>query len=171
MLSSSYNILAAATGADGLVPNWVSSQGAGVNGPGNDANGQYYGYDACRTPFRIALDYCENGEPRAKAYLDKIVTFLDTAGGTRLAGLKDGYTTTGTNPPGSLGDYSAGMAFFGPAGVGALAGGHEAVLSGVYTSLVINTSSASSGSFTYFHGSWGVLSLMAMSGNYWDMTQ
>ena len=28
-----------------------------------------------------------------------------------------------------------------------------------------------SGTFTYFHASWGVLSLMAMSGNFWDMTQ
>jgi hypothetical protein len=28
-----------------------------------------------------------------------------------------------------------------------------------------------SGTFTYFNASWGVLSLMTMSGNFWDMTQ
>ena len=27
------------------------------------------------------------------------------------------------------------------------------------------------GTFSYFNASWGVLSLMAMSGNFWDMTQ
>ena len=170
VIESSYTILAAAAGAQGLVPNWVNAQGAGVNGPGNDVNGLYYGYDACRTPFRIALDFCETGEPRAKAYLDKVVGFLDKAGGPRLAALKDGYTTSGANPPGTLGDYGAGMAFFGPAGVAALSGGHDAVMSGVYSSLVVNTTNAASTSFTYFHGSWGVLSLLALSGNYWDMT-
>ncbi len=35
------------------------------------------------------------------------------------------------------------------------------------TSNVMNVS----GTFTYYHASWGVLSLMAMSGNFWDMTQ
>ncbi len=171
VVESSYTILAAASGANGLVPNWVSSSGAGVDGPGNDSNGQYYGYDACRTPFRIALDYCETGEPRAKAYLDKLVTFMNTAGGTRLVMLKDGYTSAGANPPGTLGDYAAGMAFYAPVGVAAMSGGHDAVASGVYLSLVINTSKSTSTTFSYFHGSWGVLSLLAMSGNYWDMTQ
>jgi endo-1,4-beta-D-glucanase Y len=171
VIESSYTILTAASGANGLVPNWVSSTGAGVNGPGNDANGPYYGYDACRTPFRIALDFCESGEPRAKTYLDKLVTFMNTAGGARLAALKDGYTAAGANPPGTLGDYGAGMAFYAPVGVAAMSGGHDNVLSGVYSSLAINTGNASSASFTYFHGSWGVLSLLAMSGNHWDMTQ
>ncbi|MEP7052299.1 MAG: glycosyl hydrolase family 8 [Pseudomonadota bacterium] len=171
VVESSYTILTAASGANGLVPNWVNSSGAGVNGPGNDANGQYYGYDACRTPFRIALDYCATGEPRAKAYLDKLVTFMNTAGGARLVGLKDGYTSAGANPPGTLGDNGAGMAFYAPVGVAATIGGHDAVASGVYTSLAINTAKSTSPSFTYFHGSWGVLSLLAMSGNFWDMTQ
>jgi endo-1,4-beta-D-glucanase Y len=171
VVEKSYTILAAASGANGLVPNWVNASGAGVNGPGNDSNGLYYGYDACRTPFRIALDYCENGEPRAKAYLDKLVTFMNTTGGARLLALKDGYTSAGANPPGTLGDYGAGMAFYAPVGVAAMIGGHDAVASGVYTSLSINTSKSTSASFTYFHGSWGVLSLLAMSGNFWNMAQ
>ncbi|MEO7032760.1 MAG: glycosyl hydrolase family 8 [Polyangiaceae bacterium] len=171
VVESSYTILGLASGANGLVPNWVNASGAGVDGPGNDSNGLYFGYDACRTPFRIALDFCETGEPRAKAYLDKLVTFMNTAGGVRLAQLKDGYTSAGANPPGTLGDYGAGMAFYAPVGVAAMSGGYDSVASGVYSSLAINTSTTTSASFTYFHGSWGVLSLLAMSGNYWDMTQ
>ncbi|HTA93962.1 MAG TPA: glycosyl hydrolase family 8 [Polyangiaceae bacterium] len=171
VVESSYGILGAASGADGLVPNWVNSSGAGVTGPVTDGSGPYFGYDACRIPFRIAIDYCGNGEPRAKAYMDKLVAFYNTAGGARLAALKDGYTTTGQNPPGALGDYGAGMAFYGPGGVAAMDNSIPAVLSGVYTSLVLNTSTTTSSSFTYFHGSWGTLSLLAMSGNFWDMTQ
>jgi hypothetical protein len=28
-----------------------------------------------------------------------------------------------------------------------------------------------SGAFSYYNASWGVLSLMAMSGNFWDMSK
>jgi len=45
VLSTSYSILNKASGTYGLVPNWVNSSGAGVAGPGNDANGVYFGYD------------------------------------------------------------------------------------------------------------------------------
>jgi hypothetical protein len=151
-----------------LVPNWTNAQGAGVPGPGGDQNGLHYGYDAARTPWRIALDYCEHGEPRAKAYLDKTTAFFATQAASSVIGIKDGYTTTGQNPPGTLGDYSGGMTFYGPAGTAALAGGQDALLNMTYTALAGYTGTIS-GSFTYFHASWGVLSLLAMSGNFWDM--
>src|SRR5690606_18877551 len=77
VIDSSYSIIAAASGSYGLVPNWVNSQGVALAGPGGDQNGVHYGYDACRTPWRIAHDYCESGDPRAKAYLDKIAAFFD----------------------------------------------------------------------------------------------
>jgi len=167
VIDKSYAMLAGATGANGLVPNWSNAQGQGVEAS-TDSNGKYYGYDACRTPFRIALDYCQNGEPRAKAYIDKLVPFMNTAGGALLAGLKDGYTTTGTNPPGSLGDNSAGLAFIGPVGVAAM-GGYPTVASGAHFTLTNVTNDASSSGFNYFNGSWGMLSLLALSGNFWNM--
>jgi endo-1,4-beta-D-glucanase Y len=172
VVDSSYSILAASSGAYGLVPNWVNSQGAGINGPGNDANGPHFGYDASRTPWRIALDYCENGEPRAKAYLDKVVAFFAKEAPSSVGTIKDGYTTGGTNPPGTLGDYAAGMAFFGPAGVGAMKGGADPFLTAASSALQSNTTVAGRmGNFTYYHASWGVLSLLPMSGNFWDMTR
>jgi len=177
VLSSSYSILNKASGTYGLVPNWVNSSGAGVNGPGNDGNGVYFGYDACRTPWRIALDYCENGEPQAKAYLDKIVGFYEmksSSGGLGL--IRDGYTATGAMPPSnpsSLGVYAAGMAFLGPGGVAAMEGGHESFLDTVYTQVVYDSTALvnANGIFTYFNGSWGTISLLTLSGNFWDMTQ
>jgi endo-1,4-beta-D-glucanase Y len=175
LTNKSYEILAAASGSYGLVPNWVNSSGSGVNGPGNDANGLYYGYDAARTPFRIALDYCQTGEPRAKAYLDKLTSFFGGLVTNSVSPIKDGYTTTGANPPGTLGDYSSGMVFWGPIGVAALSGGHEALVTASHQSLVYDTTNSvalnNKDIYNYFQASWGVLSLLAMSGNFWDMTQ
>jgi hypothetical protein len=173
VLDQSYSILAAASGGSGLVPNWVNSSGAGVSGPSGTQNGADFGYDACRTPWRIAMDYCETGEPRAKAYLDKIVGFYVGKAPTAINMLKDGYTMSGGNPSGTLGDYSAGMAFYGPAGVAAMEGGAAQVdfVRRAWTGLVNQTTSgamAASGVFTYFNASWGVLSMMALSGNFWD---
>jgi endo-1,4-beta-D-glucanase Y len=172
--NKSYEILAAASGAYGLVPNWVNSSGAGMNGPNNDTNGPYFGYDAARTPFRIALDYCQTGEPRAKTYLDKILGFYGGLVTNSVSLIKDGYTIAGTNPPGTLGDYSSGMVFWGPGGVAALAG-HKALLTASHQSLVYDMTNTvalnNKDIYNYFQASWGMLSLLAMSGNFWDMTQ
>ena len=181
VVTSSYAILAKASGSSGLVPNWVNSQGVGVNGPGNDANGVHFGYDACRTPWRIALDYCENGEPQALQYLQKIVGFYTgkfTAGGG-LGAIKDGYTVAGATPPAPLGMYAAGMAFTGPAGVAAMSvsgstAGAASFVNSVYLTMVADITGAamnSPGVFSYYHGSWGVLSLLTMSGNFWNLTR
>jgi hypothetical protein len=153
------------------VPNWVNQQGTGVNGPGNDPNGVYFGYDACRTPWRIALDYCENGTPEAQTYLEKIVAFyMSKTAGSGVGAIKDGYTVTGGTPAAPLGMYGAGMAFYGPGGVAAMDGGHDAFVKDVYGSLTYSiTLVNSTGVFSYYHGSWGVLSLMTMSGNFWNM--
>jgi endo-1,4-beta-D-glucanase Y len=172
LVTSSYATLAAASGSLGLVPNWSNSAGQGVNGPNNDTSGPAFGYDACRTPWRIALDWCENGAPEARTYLDKIVAFYQQQAPTSVGTLKDGYTTAGGNPAGVLGDYSAGMSFFGPAGVAAMAGGHDAFADLVYRTLISNsTTSLMSfpGVYTYFAASWGVLSLVTMSGNFWNL--
>jgi endo-1,4-beta-D-glucanase Y len=174
VVESSYTILAKATGNLGLVPNWTNSNGSGVNGPGNDATvDPHFGYDACRTPFRIALDYCENGEPRAKAYLDKIVAFF----AAQQATLRDGYTVTGADPSGTLGDYGAGMSIFGPgavAAMGSTAAGQNTFLRYAQEILEQGTTGSTMprpGVFTYYHGSWGVLALLTTSGNFWNMTE
>ena len=177
VVASSYQILGRAAGSYGLVPNWVNAQGVGVPGPGNDPDGVYFGYDACRTPWRIALDYCQNGAPEATPYLEKIAGFYASkVAGTGFT-IKDGYTLAGGAPPApsNLGKYAAGMAFLGPGGFAAMDGmGHDAFVMTVYGALVADTTGplmSSSGIFNYYSGSWGVLSLLSMSGNVWDMTQ
>ena len=88
----------------------------------NSAVDPYFGYDACRIPFRIGIDYCLNGESRAKTYAGLITTFYSSKStATSLSGISDGYTTSGANPSGTLGDYAAGMAFTGPGAIAAMA--------------------------------------------------
>ncbi len=174
VVDESYTILAAASGGDGLVPNWVNQSGTAIT-LSNSAVDPYFGYDACRIPFRIGMDYCLNGEARARTYANLITAFYASkSSATSLSGISDGYTTTGGNPSGTLGDYAAGMAFTGPGGVAAMAAGNDTLRDITYLTLKADTTGGAmgiSGTFTYFHASWGVLSLMAMSGNFWDMTQ
>jgi hypothetical protein len=157
------------------VPNWVNISGAGITSV-DSTNGAFFGYDACRIPFRVGMDYCINGEARAQTYARVIAGFYASkATATSLAGLMDGYTTTGGNPAGTLGDYAAGMALIGPGAVGAMASGQQDALRDLgYLTLRSDATQGAmnvSGTFTYFHASLGVLSLLALSGNFWDMTQ
>ncbi|HVV49790.1 MAG TPA: glycosyl hydrolase family 8, partial [Polyangia bacterium] len=172
VLKECYTILAAASQPDGLVPNWVTQSGTATYRPGNSNIDPYFGYDACRTPFRIGMDYCINGEPDAQAYANLISAFYASkATAVSLSGINDGYTTTGGTPPYMT--YSAGMAFLGPAGVGAMAAGQTMLRDLAYKTVDAETTSnamKASGVFTYYHASWGVLSLMAMAGNFWALT-
>ena len=81
LVDSSYSILEKSTAANldkgasaGLPPDWVEirkSDGEILppTVPGYTTN---YGFDAIRTPFRIALDQQYYAEPRAKAYLERL---------------------------------------------------------------------------------------------------
>jgi endoglucanase len=73
------------TTAVGLPPNWCAisrSTGQIVSFP-TIANADDYGYDAFRVMWRVALDATWNGEPRARAYLEK-TAFLRTVWNTSL---------------------------------------------------------------------------------------
>ena len=56
-----------------LVPDWSAPDGSS-----ND--GQYW-YDACRTPWRVAVDYAWSGDTRAKTFMENISTWVDAHGG------------------------------------------------------------------------------------------
>lgn len=58
----------------GLPPDWVvmNRQTGELMAPSSDTLTTNYGYDAMRTPWRVALDYKWNKEPRAKAVLEKM---------------------------------------------------------------------------------------------------
>ncbi len=80
LVDTSYEVLNACTDSDldkessaGLAPNWcaVDANGRIIKSPEKGLDSTEYGFDAFRTPWRIALDYQWFKEPRAQAYLSK----------------------------------------------------------------------------------------------------
>jgi endoglucanase len=59
-----------------LVPDWSGPDGSNA---GSEYDG--YGYDACRTPWRVAVDYAWTGDTRAKTFMQNIASWVDAGGG------------------------------------------------------------------------------------------
>ena len=167
-----YTVLGAALNAsngnqnNGLVPAWCDSSGkpTGGSSPTN------YQYDSCRTPFRIGLDWCLNGDTRAQAYVAKTSSFFSgTVGGATK--IVDGYALNGTPQA----QYQTGAnaaiqsaAFVGPAGVGAMSSStYQTFVNDAYGVLI--TGKAIVGG-TYYDESWMMLSLLMMTANFVDYT-
>jgi len=85
LIDSSYSISFASADSNldtktssGLVPNWVRiDRETGVLFA-DETQSTDYGYDAFRTPWRLALDLRYNQEPRAKQVLSKFSTLKDS---------------------------------------------------------------------------------------------
>ena len=58
---------------DGLVPDWAAIDGS-------DWYGASYSYDACRTPWRVMVDYAWSGEPKAKTMLTAVTGWVSGHG-------------------------------------------------------------------------------------------
>jgi endo-1,4-beta-D-glucanase Y len=56
-----------------LVPDW--------SGPDGSDDGSSYSYDACRTPWRVAVDYGWSGDTRAETFMQNISSWVDANGG------------------------------------------------------------------------------------------
>jgi hypothetical protein len=154
-----YTILAAVTGDKGLVPDQISASGTTYGAAKNCTIGSTcanYTYDACRTPWRIGMDYCFNNEPRALTYLMALGGFFNGIG---VATIRDGYTPSG----GTVGSGNQNMAFIGPAGIAGMAAGFQTLVDDAFTYGNSHTSN------DYFKDSMRVLSMLMMSGNYLDV--
>jgi endo-1,4-beta-D-glucanase Y len=146
--------------SNGLVPAWSTPAGMPMAPPGTGMP-TYHQLDSCRTPFRVAADYCWNGEPRALAYLQKITSFY---AGVGAANIVDGYDLNGNPHPTNVTSGGARAASFnGPAGVGAMATGatYATLRNEAYTGVATLTQLAGS---TYYQESWTGLSLQMMTG-------
>ena len=149
IIDRNYAILAKVSGQKGLIPNQSDSA--------TYATSMNYGYDSCRGPWRIAMDYCFNGEPRALTYLQLVGPFFDGVGASNIG---DGYTTTGSQTSGNHN-----MAFIGTAGTAGMAGWPN-LLNGAFTYGVNGA-----GDNAYFTNSLRVVTMLMMSGNLLDYSQ
>lgn len=77
LVDSSYRLLdALQSRMDGVFPDWAHADGTPAG---------TFGYDACRVPWRIAVDYRLSNDPRAKRVLEGVNAFVDRAGGLEQA--------------------------------------------------------------------------------------
>jgi len=79
LATDSYTLLAQYQATmNGLVPEWGFNDGR--------VESSTYDYNACRTPWRIAMDYLWFCTPEAKTFLTKISAFVDGKGGVTKTG-------------------------------------------------------------------------------------
>lgn len=142
---------------NGLVPAWSNSQG-GLESAFDGAP-THFQNDSTRTPFRIGQDFCWYGEPRAKAYLDKIGSFY---AGVGVANIEDGYDLDGTPRPERPSIPEQAASFVGPAGVAFMSDPRYAAELDQAWALVA-TEELTNGTI-YYQKSWTALSLLMMSG-------
>jgi endo-1,4-beta-D-glucanase Y len=143
---------------NGLVPAWCDARG--TPRPPDPGDATHYQYDAARVPFRIGQDYCWYGEPRAKAYLDKISAFFAAQGADNIF---DGYALDGTPQPEAAQEPSRSAVFVGSAGVGAMSSpDHRSFVTGTVDKVATLELLVRS---RYYNESWTALSLLMMSGN------
>jgi endo-1,4-beta-D-glucanase Y len=160
---------------NGLVPAWCGTTGTSC--VSSQAGPFNYQYDSCRTPFRLGIDWCWNAAKdsgitallkpsRAQSYVAKTSSFFSGIGAANIA---DGYNLDGTQASGVHAPAQGqSAAFVGPAGVGAMSSAsNQAFLDAAYDR--VKTRQLTVGG-AYYDGSWTLLSLLMMTGNFLDYT-
>ena len=93
--------------ATGLMPDFID-QGEPQPAPPNFLESEYdgqYNWNACRFPWRMATDFAHYGSGKAKAAIDRILSWLKPATGDNPANIKPGYFLNGDPLPGR--DYTS----------------------------------------------------------------
>ena len=153
LADDTYTLLyAAAHPETGLVPDWQSA--SGVPG-GNSRRVSFYRYDACRVPWRMAMDYLWNGNEQAGNWCTKVSDWANSVGPENI---KDGYNLDGTEN--SQGYHNS--AFVGGFAVAAMCNSQQ-----VANAFGTEMTSSSLGDGHWFIMSTRSLYLLAITGNFW----
>ncbi len=156
LADDTYTILnAAAHPETGLVPDWQSVSGTPR---GNSNRIAYFRYDACRAPWRLALDYLWNGNSQSKEWCTKISSWANTVG---AANIKDGYNLDGIEN--SDGNHNS--AFVGGFAVAAMC--NNQVIADRFGNEML---SSKLGDSNWFIMSTRSLYLLTITGNFWKPT-
>jgi endo-1,4-beta-D-glucanase Y len=147
-----------ADSATGLVPDWQSWDGVpggtNLDWPLID----YYRYDACRVPWRMALDYVWNGDSSAQSWCYKISDFANSIGAENIV---DGYELDGTPHEEARWNNSP---FVGGFAVGAMA--HSQAMVDSFASRLLYLDGTGEDD-QYFNLSLRCLYMLVLTGNFW----
>jgi hypothetical protein len=149
----------------GLMPDFIVLRAGAYQPPHGkfleDKHDGDFGYNACRTPWRLATDYLVHGEARALPQLRALNewAFATTGGDPRK--FSAGYTLAGK--PLDEDDHAA--CFIGPLAVSAMAGPSQPWLDRLWQTLLARDADRDD---DYFSNSVKLLCLIVASGNWWS---
>ena len=145
----------------GLMPDFVDGQ-IPAPAPADFLESEYdgdYNWNACRFPWRIAVDYAHYGTPAAKKTLERIVNWLENKTADNPANIKPGYLLTGEPIPNR--NYSS-LAFSSPFISACIVNeAHQQYLNDGWD-IISNTREES-----YFGDTINLLCMLLISGNWW----
>ncbi len=150
----------------GLLPDFSVGMNAGrptpapprwLEGPDDGA----YSWNACRTPWRIAMDWLLHGDARSRAAVETMNTWVRRATSERPDRIMSGYSLAGVR----LNGASAGeLAFVAPFAVSATVDArNQAWLDALWTAITTPTLASQA----YFSNTIRMLSMIVVSGNAW----
>jgi len=147
---------------NGLVPAWCDSNGTPVEAYGGAP--LHFQNDSTRTPFRVGQDYCYYGEPRALDYMQKITSFYTSVGASNIV---DGYELDGTPRPDFSQNGLQPASFVGPGAVGAsYSADNQSFIDEAYA--LVASQELTAGTI-YYQKSWSALSLLMLTGNFFEL--
>jgi endo-1,4-beta-D-glucanase Y len=146
----------------GLLPDFITDPtGSPAPAPANfleSVNDGRYGYNACRDPWRLGVHYLTSGDARAKAAIERLDAWIESDTGGDARAIHPGYNLDGSM---SAGNYFA-HAFVSPFGVAAMSdASHQAWLNAIWDATTEEDNT------NYYDDSLKLLSMIAMSGNWW----
>jgi endoglucanase len=148
----------------GLLPDFIINTNsnpipAGPNFLEDVTDGEF-AYNACRTPWRLGLDYLLNEDVRAQEAVLKMNNWFKNVSSGDVSALSNGYSLNGA-PTYNWADPT----FIGPMAVGAMLDVNNQVwLNDLYNELVINNSINDG---DYYSNTLKLLSMLVLSKNYW----
>lgn len=146
----------------GLLPDFIiettTYQPAPANFSESNNDGHYY-YNACRTAWRITLDYLISGDTRAFDQLTKLNQWIKTTADNKPENIKTGYQLDGTPI-----DNEISTCFIAPFGVAAMIDtSNQEWLNKIWAYCVEEDVEKSD----YFSNTIKLLCMITMSGNWW----
>jgi endo-1,4-beta-D-glucanase Y len=152
--------------ATGLLPDFVQHPANPKPAPADfleGANDGAYSWNACRDPFRLAIPFLTSGDARARTAMQKLNTWIRSKTGNSPSKIKAGYKLNGNAASGDTNFLT--MAYAAPFGVSAMVdGSNQAWLNTVWNTV---ESAPSEG---YYEDTIKLLTMIAMSGNWWTPT-
>jgi len=171
-VSANYTLVNAniTAGTSGLPTDWANASNGSPSGPGSaqvtseiqDAGGAM-GYDAARVPWRLGMDACLGGGNTTglKAIVDFFAAKYDAGASIDL--MKAGWIkSSGAVHPKAINMQGS---YIGPMGVGGMAMGNMAMRDRAFRAM-LDLLESGDYNHTYFPSTVGLLSLLALSGNF-----